>query len=241
MKKPQFYILIICFTFGCQNGIEQQQQISDSINTEIESNLPSVQIENKQGFNIAELTEIIDSIYQINIFNLDSIQIDTVKDFYDDYPEIAIEYEDGTVQTESEDELRKEMYLLHPLYAFSPQNAKYLFEYGTFSVLKFVNDSIAKSAFTEIFELFKKDGLKVRYSNDSIRLYYNVFSKGGSCYFYKSDFIIHKYRRCNDDYKKHEKYENALLEYLYKDDDPTSGYFMRFCCSCPQNRNREYR
>jgi len=242
MKKPLFYILIIYFAFSCKNSPEKQLQISDQINSEIQSDPPSVQIEKEQRFSINELIEIIDSIYQIDTFTLDSINLDTVKTFYAYHTEILIENEDGTMQSDPEFESRKEKYLPHPLYAFSPRNAKYLFEYGTFSVLQFNNDSLAKSAFTEIFELFIKEQTGFKYTADSIRLFYDVFSKGGCSYFYKDEFIIHKYRRCNDNYREHENYENALIDFLYPKHLPENGgYFMRFCCSCPEHKTDEYR
>lgn len=240
MKKSILYIVIICFIFSCENNPEQQQQSSAFINSEIESTQLSIQVENEHGFNITELKIIIDSIYQLNISNFDSIKIETVKTFFDYYQKI--ETENSTTQIESESVPPEEKYLLHPLYAFSPQNAEYLFEYGPFSVLQFNNDSLARSAFAEIFELFRKEENGFNYTTDSIRLFYDVFSKGGCSYFYKSKFIILKYRRCNDNYQKHENYEDALIDFLYPKHLPENGgYFMRFCCSCPEYKISEYR
>lgn len=241
MKKSIFYILVICFAFGCKYNSEQQQN-SDLNNSEIKAPQLSLQTENEYRFSISQLTKAIDSIYQINTFNLDSIRMDTVQTFIDYYPEIEVEYEDSTSQVNSGIEFTKEKYLLHPLYAFYPQDAKYLFEYGTFSILQFKNDSLAKSAFTEIFELFIKDGNGFKYTTDSIRLFYDVFSKGGCSYFYKNEFIIHKYRSCSDNYIVHEDYENALIDFLYPKNLPENrGYFMRYCCSCPDGKRDEFR
>jgi len=239
MKSLLLNILFVLSIIGCDNH-SGPQQLSHKDVSETDGKITADHIEIEQAFDIIALIDAIDSINYINSFTLDSTLIDTIDSFYGYYP--VIEIEDSGSSDFVETESLKEKNIFHPLFAFSPTNANYLYEYGTFSVLQFKNDSLAKSAFTEIFELFINDDIEFKYTSDSVRLYNEVFSKGGASFFRKNEFIIHKYRRCNDNFRVHENNENSLIDYLYRNKPhENSAYFMRYCCSCPQGKNFEHR
>lgn len=189
--------------------------------------------------NIDTLIFIIKKIYGFTDYHLQTTNLDTVHNYFMENFEIYIENEDGSLDTNTGDHME---FYTHSLYAFSPDNANNLYEYGPFSFLEFKNDSLAKDAFRKILVFFRNSELSKQYTSDHLSLFHNVFTKSGAAYFLKDEFIIRYWRTCSEDYKKENMLESRFLKLLHPKGLPAdSGYFMKYCCSCPAKFSFEIR
>ena len=240
MKRVIYYIFLVLVIISCDNKTKHNQT-SIHLKSDVKLTDSVSQTTDKDRFSVRDLTRIIDSIYQDNINELDSVRIDTFKTFFECYnDDLEILSDDSVIQQNPE--ITRVKFLKHPLFAFSPQNAKYLYEFGSFSILTFDNDSLAKGAFQKVFSVFVKGGNEFIYTEDSVKMFYDIFSKAGCSYFYKKNYIIHKYRECSEDYREQSEKDDALIECLYNNRLPKNGsYFMRYCCSCPDHMSVDYR
>lgn len=114
--------------------------------------------------------------------------------------------------------------------------------YGVFTILKYKSQVNSRIAFKELALLVSPIGsgevdsiFKLK-TTEGFNLFYDVLAKSGSILILKDQFIIHKFRRCNDNYIENEKKEDELLNYLYSGDFPSRYYFIRHCCSCPMDK-----
>lgn len=226
------FILIILVYTGCNNSNKHSNR---AVSEQKQYNITNREVVQEQELTIKDITDIIDSVYKTNSYKPNITHTDSINRIYES--SFTIMDDDDSISKESTYKVLK-----HPLYAFYSDKSEYLYKYSSFSVLQFKTDTATEQAFRKIYNLFTEQNLRYKFTADSIRLYYDVFSKGGCIYIRKDNFIIHRYRKCNDNYKENEKKEAALIKYLYgKEEVKESCYFMRFCCSCPQNKISEYR
>jgi hypothetical protein len=112
--------------------------------------------------------------------------------------------------------------------------------YGVFTLLKYKSPTYAKESFEELaalLETFKVDesiASQALTTKDGATLYYDVMAKSGSIFMLKGPYILHKLRRCNDNYRLNESKENQLLHKLNGGSFPAHHFFIRDCCSCPR-------
>lgn len=105
------------------------------------------------------------------------------------------------------------------------------------AILEYENEGYSSKAFQKVFANIKnKTGF---YNNESE--YFETLSKGGEVILLKGKYILIKYRRCNDDWKKNEKLEALLIEKLFASKPPKEKYFIRVCCSCPESKMEDLR
>jgi hypothetical protein len=99
------------------------------------------------------------------------------------------------------------------------------FRCGSFDFFVLNDNEIASTQFSELIKL-SDTGL---YTEDPERMY-DIFPKGGSTIILFNEIIIRHIRACNFDEAIEAPREIALVDFLFGEMTPDSGYFLRIKC-----------
>lgn len=106
------------------------------------------------------------------------------------------------------------------------------------NVVEYINPEYAAFAFRKMYDLIdegRNNQLERYYTDEGLSVEFQVLSKSGILYLLKDNYIISRFRACNDNWKKTERLENEFIQLLYPQ-KPENKWKIGLCCSCPQHK-----